>query len=1263
MESDDPSSVLSQLGSFALTEVFKDLGLDFERDSLSSVHSQLGLEASTRGSTSTGDGLSKDLVYDGKFVDDDDDEEEEEEEGDEDGSSSGEDGESEVDDDDLERQVDQEMYDESHTTRPTLPLSTTTVVSKATTLVRGEEDDFDDDDDDDDDDDQAKETGTTDTTTAKDVEMAHTRQDTILESVKAEPCDEDTTTTATFDPLPTIQEVEPTPLVDRLGPAPPPTTLPLPSTSTTTDPTPSTTTLPPPPTPFASMLDPLPVSMMPVAPPMPQYSVKELFPSFEYGHTLDFTELFAVRPRKRAKKATWAPQFTLPPGQEIQKAKSTRDILVQPMTPLPPTSYLKQLLSESQYKETEEWEEEGGSEDELYKAIERSNRMTVSKWKIPDSSHTFDNAELDNWEDKIVWGPDTAPRALINDPLAPRNIDFDRGDWTKSIIWDASRPYKDFTRLNLNLNDRQMILEVQAPTTTFPMAESDQPAEATTIGLVIDREPGLDPFNISNDREYVVTKDAKQKIRQTFGSLEVQHAHPAAKLQLPFYKTRMTKNDMRSFHRPTLQFPQNVPLSFDKSRSSKKKKDALGKKVKGNELRHMIDITLKDTAPFVLWEYSEETPPIISNVGMGSIIVNYYRKREPTDKFVPNLDLGEPLILEGTDESPFKAFGYVHPGQTVPALYNNLIRAPLFRHRPPTTDFLICRVTIEGETKYYIREIKNMFVLGQTYPLTEVPGPHSRKVTTLVKNRLQNITFKLIEKNPHHRIKVHRLTRYFPDQNDLQMRQRLKEFMEFNRKGPNQGFWMIKKSVAVPDDAEMMKLATPEMVCLAESMQVGLRHLQDAGYGAAAEEGGAGDDDSKLDIEQQLAPWITTKNFINATANKAMLKLHGEGDPTGRGEAFSFLRTSMKDIFLRAGELMEERLAQMESRPKSAHRYNVQEQQDVYKEEIARIWKAQWDSLRNPIEPELTAEDEERARGAAATTAANEKMAKIRQRQERHGTTSLMDHGTPGGPGTPGPGGGSRASSPAETVGSGAGGEKQAKTLRIKRLIEGKWETEIVRDPTIISAYVRQRKMIEEEKTEADDLLPSDDEGKNERARKRLKEQLEKLKRNQERRLARKSAKLGVPISQVNVGGKGYVKTETTRICGNCGQRGHMKTSKKLCPRWHEFNAPKGPEPSSTLGSGFGGGLALPSLGGGGGGPSGPKGGGGKAGSPPPPPGGATMTVGTPSASTPTMTTAAPAKSTLKFKLSTNNPGSASSPPAAPGTPSGDAPIGEVEHF
>ncbi len=53
-------------------------------------------------------------------------------------------------------------------------------------------------------------------------------------------------------------------------------------------------------------------------------------------------------------------------------------------------------------------------------------------------------------------------------------------------------------------------------------------------------------------------------------------------------------------------------------------------------------------------------------------------------------------------------------------------------------------------------------------------------------------------------------------------------------------------------------------------------------------------------------------------------------------------------------------LAQIKARPKSAHRYNVAEQQQIYREEIARIWKTQLDSLSNRIEPELSDHEEEK---------------------------------------------------------------------------------------------------------------------------------------------------------------------------------------------------------------------------------------------------------------------------------------------------------------
>jgi hypothetical protein len=269
-------------------------------------------------------------------------------------------------------------------------------------------------------------------------------------------------------------------------------------------------------------------------------------------------------------------------------------------------------------------------------------------------------------------------------------------------------------------------------------------------------------------------------------------------------------------------------------------------------------------------------------------------------------ELGQPFILDVNDESPFLKFGIVEPGQVVPSIYNNLFRAPLFKQTAYPTDFLCIRTTSSGEVSYYLREIKQLFIVGQTYPLMEVPGPHSRKVTSMHKTRLQAISARLIDRAPHNRVKIQKLIRYFPDTSELQMRQRLKEFMEYVRRGPNQGFWVLKSNARTYEDA--MRDVRPEDCVLAESMQVGQRYLLDAGYGKVGEEEVAEEEDeTKMDVEQQLAPWIVTKNFMNAAQNKAMLRLHGEGDPTGRGEAFNFVRVSMKEIFLREGETMDER--------------------------------------------------------------------------------------------------------------------------------------------------------------------------------------------------------------------------------------------------------------------------------------------------------------------------------------------------------------------
>jgi hypothetical protein len=117
-----------------------------------------------------------------------------------------------------------------------------------------------------------------------------------------------------------------------------------------------------------------------------------------------------------------------------------------------------------------------------------------------------------------------------------------------------------------------------------------------------------------------------------------------------------------------------------------------------------------------------------------------------------------------------------------------------------------------------------------------------------------------------------------------------------------------------PDPAEYLKMVDPESVMMVESMAVGRQHLQDSGYGTS-EKDEKNEDESKMDSEQKLAPWIMTKTYLHSQRDKAWVQLYGEGDPTGRGEGFSFIKVSMKDIFLREGETAEDRKGAFDGLP------------------------------------------------------------------------------------------------------------------------------------------------------------------------------------------------------------------------------------------------------------------------------------------------------------------------------------------------------------
>lgn len=861
------------------------------------------------------------------------------------------------------------------------------------------------------------------------------------------------------------------------------------------------------------------------SPPPAKVDVRDYWPGFEKGRVLDFTELFTNPPQKRRKLVDRGLGTRVTAEEDLPVPRSTRDDLLHPLAvnfskPEPPQRLVRDLVRGL----------DGGRD---------SDEETM----LGKGQGGLDSVVLDDWEKRIVWDAvqsSEVPRLPIS-VNRPFNRDLERGDWAKGIIWEEGCKHKDFTSLILDLNDPEMMLETQGDEQekVTSLVRVDAPAISQKAARAA---AGLDPFNLSNDRFYELSKEHRMRsIRQTLGQLELQHSRPAVRLQLPFYKTRLTKAEARDFHRPGIQFPSNIPLRFSKVRKEKRSKDETGVKSRSKKdvsqvLKSTRDLTLKDTSSFVLYEYSEEYPSVLSNLGMGSLLVNYYRKKDAKDEHIPKLDLGEAVVLDVSDESPFLKFGSVEPGRVQPTLYNRMIRAPLFRHKAAHTDFLLVRSTTKNEVRYYLRDIKNLFVVGQTYPLVQVPGPHARLVTNALKHRMQLITYKLLQKSVGERIKIHRIMKYFPDQNELQMRQRMKDFMEYHRRDKDQGYWKLKPQHVPPTEVELHEKLPPEHLCLCEAMQAGQRHLLDAGYTKTAE--GYDDDlqdESKMDIEQLLAPWIITKNFLNATQGKAMLKLYGDGDPSGRGEAFSFLRVSMKDIFIRAGETDKERLAlqQMEEE-KSGHKYNVARQQQVYRGEVQRIWDAQRKALENPRPPVLTLEDQMKHEAAA-----NANVPKNNIRSQSRAQSIRRDAS---------PAGSSRLGTPDDNDSTMA--LDSNKVLKIRRFYGGRWHSEIVREHSVIHAYIRQRQRIEDERTSTEALLPTGDATLDAARRRRLEEEIKASLKNRDRRLQRKNAKAmaeGIPIE----GGEKKLlnKTETKRRCGRCKQVGHMSTNTS-CPEY-----------------------------------------------------------------------------------------------------------------
>ncbi|TGJ86656.1 hypothetical protein E0Z10_g2088 [Xylaria hypoxylon] len=738
--------------------------------------------------------------------------------------------------------------------------------------------------------------------------------------------------------------------------------------------------------------------------------------------------------------------------------------------------------------------------------------------------------EMDDWDREFLQSQPKAKRPKY-EPGLPDISSYET--WGIDDFEEATR--RSSKRVRLDTNDPYLLLEDVQSARPSKRQKLEEKTKRMASGQL--RRDVMRHFNISNDDAYEALKNNhKNKVRATLSSVGVEHSLPALKLTFPFYRTKLDGQPWE-FHRKKFDIDRIVKHNVGVRKPGKVRR----KDIKGRGIHEIFkttkDLSLNDNSTAVLFEYSEQFPTVLSNFGMGNRVINYYRRKERgDDEKMPKLDIGETHPLLPEDRSPFSIFGTVDPGDTVPTLHNEMYRAPIFKHEPRPNDFLLGHTTNASEgPRWFIRNIDHVYTVGQAFPSMEVPGPHARKVTNTSKNRLKMIAFRMMKQKETHDVSLKEITPHVFEKEDPQNRQKLKEFLDYSKETKT---WHLKENESMMDESAIRAMIKPEDVCLVEAMQVGQQLMENAGFDPKDKDDNEDGIDEPLVV--QLAPWRISKNFLDASAGKAMVALHGEGDPTGHGLGFSFIKTSMKGGYINAvqGPLATSADAiERERKANGGHSYNVKKQQDMYNAAIREIW----DRQKSTLSDSTTHED------ADVLDTANEDD----RFNNRHidATPAPVDDGR---------------SQFSRFSAASRGGKRRLRITRKKTNSAGEVVTEtiILDDPLVIRNYTKQRSLLTEKDRDVYSIIPTADADDNRDKVKLVEKELSRLLKNQDRRQVREKqgkSKKKTTITNVNANANANTaaspdpsgdKTSggTTRKCANCGQVGHIKTNKRY---WH----------------------------------------------------------------------------------------------------------------
>ncbi|XP_070772950.1 transcription initiation factor TFIID subunit 1 [Enoplosus armatus] len=622
-------------------------------------------------------------------------------------------------------------------------------------------------------------------------------------------------------------------------------------------------------------------------------------------------------------------------------------------------------------------------------------------------------------------------------------------------------------------------------------------------------------------------------------------------------------------------------------------------------MRTPQDLTGKD-GDLILAEYSEEYAPLIMQVGMATKIKNYYKRKPGKDPGAPDCKYGETVYCH---TSPF--LGSLHPGQLLQAFENNLFRAPIYVHKMPETDFLVLRTRHGYYIRELVdiivvgQECPLYEVPG---PNSKRANTHIRDFLQVFiyrlfwksKDRPRRIRMEDIKKAfPSH------------SESSIRKRLKLCADFKRTGMDSNWWVLKPDFRLPTEEEIRAMvspeQCCAYYSMMVAEQRLKDAGYGEKSFF--APDEENEEDFQMKIDDEVRTAPWNTTRAFISAMKGKCLLEVTGVADPTGCGEGFSYVkvpnkptqqkddkepqpakktvtgtdadlrRLSLKNAkqLLRKFGVPEEEIKKLSrwevidvvrtmsteqarsgegpmSKFARGSRFSVAEHQERYKEECQRIFDLQNKVLESTEvlstdTDSSSAEDSDfeemgkNIENMLQNKKTSSQLSREREEQERKelqrmlmasslSTSSHKDDDT----------------SSVTSLNSSATG-RRLKIYRTFRDEDGKdyVRCETVRKAAVIDAYTRIRTTKDDEFIRKFALFDEQHREEMRKERRRIQEQLRRLKRNQE-----KDKIKGPPEKKAK---KVKERPDLKLKCGACGAIGHMRTN-KFCPLYYQTNAP-----------------------------------------------------------------------------------------------------------